>query len=75
MKFIHTVRMLAILDEVEPLEERLHIFRGPWRKPLNPEMRALAIQIEKLMGEYWEISLEINKEWHAQEPCWKKKFN
>ncbi|MCK9519665.1 MAG: hypothetical protein M0R74_11680 [Dehalococcoidia bacterium] len=75
MKFIHTARMLAILDEAELLDQRLDIYRGPWRKALNPEMRELAVQIEKLMAEYWSISLEVNKGWHAQPPLWKKKFS
>lgn len=74
-KFVVTPRMAQILDIVDPMEEELDKLRQLPRfnnQALVDRIRELRKVIGKLLDEYWEISLTINKEWHAQPPLWKK---
>lgn len=76
--FQYTPRMLQILEAVDPLDdeyENLHaVVPGfPYENPTRDKMREVRKQISTLMVEYWNISMEINKEWHAQPPLWQKK--
>lgn len=73
-KFIVTDRMQELCALMEPLEEKYDALRGKYMSPLTEESRALCKEIAKLGKEYWDISLEVNKEWHNQPPLWKNKF-
>lgn len=79
IKFNTNKRMGEILTIVDPLEDELFDLRCniksyPYESPERDKIRLLRKNIGKLMLEYWDISLELNKEYHAIQPIWKKKF-
>ena len=61
-------RMEAILNEVEPLDERLDQLRvnftGLARASVIDEIRNLRSQISTLMVEYYQISAEVNADYY-----------
>lgn len=79
-KFTVTERMHELAKLSDPLEDELETLRAKgfesWAyykdntkpTPILDRIRELRRQIAKLDKEYWEISMEVNKEYHAMNP-------
>jgi len=83
MKRIITERMKELIELGDPLEELLDQARLAAKKvmayesPEREEVRRLRKMLADIDKEYFDISLEVNKEWHAQKPigstgCWQR---
>ena len=76
--FTLTDRMEEILDVLlPPLDEQFDMLRAevpsyPYETPERDDLRRLRSQLSTLEAEYWAISRNVNKEYHAMKPCWKK---
>jgi len=76
--FIQTMEMVYIDLSISVLEDQLNDMRFKKsrgcdvRLPFNDESRALCVKIEKLEKKYYRLSSLVNKEWHDQQPLWKK---
>lgn len=83
MKRIVTDRMKELIDLGYPLEELLEKARlaaskvMAYESPEREEVRRLRRELAVIDNEIFAISLEVNKEWHAQKPigftgCWQR---
>ncbi len=77
--FKQNSRMKELNEIITPLELELYELRCNYNYYDKPDILSMIRKLRKKLSlldkEYWDISLIINKGYHAQKPVWKKILN